>query len=120
MHIISMGYPETPDDATQQAASNFYRSLTSLIPCPICREHYAKLVQMSAPATESKDALMKWVFTIHNQVNAQLGKSEISYDAFLNHMESLSYEPSTLLPITTGIAVGIGIAIAVYYMSSKR
>lgn len=119
MHIISLGYPEIPDEATQQAAANFYRSLSSLIPCPICRIHYTKLIQVIPPATESKDALMKWVFTIHNQVNKELGKAEISYDAFINHMESLSYESSSTLPIATGIAIGIGISVAVYYMSKK-
>jgi len=119
MHIISLGYPEIPDDATQQAAANFYRSLSSLIPCPICRIHYTKLIQVIPPATESKDALIKWVFTIHNQVNKELGKAEISYDAFINHMESLSYESSSTLPIATGIAIGIGISVAVYYMSKK-
>ena len=119
MHIISLGYPEIPDDATQQAAANFYRSLSFLIPCPICRIHYTKLIQVIPPATESKDALMKWVFTIHNQVNKELGKAEISYDAFINHMESLSYESSSTLPIATGIAIGIGISVAMYYMSKK-
>jgi len=119
MHIISLGYPDTPDDATQQAAANFYRSLSSLIPCPICRTHYSKLIQTIPPATESKDALIKWVFTIHNEVNKQLGKAEISYDAFMNHMESLSYESSATLPMITGIAIGIGLSAVVYYMSKK-
>jgi hypothetical protein len=119
MHIISLGYPETPDDATQQAAANFYRSLSFLIPCPICRDHYAKLIQMSPPATESKDALIKWVFTIHNEVNKQLGKVEISYDAFMNHMESLSHESSSTFPMITGIAIGIGLSAVVYYMCKK-
>ena len=119
MHIISLGYPETPDDTTQQAAASFYRSLSSLIPCPICRDHYTKLIQMSPPATESKDALIKWVFTIHNEVNKQLGKVEISYDAFMNHMESLSHESSSTFPMITGIAIGIGISAVVYYMCKK-
>ena len=119
MHIISLGYPEEPDNTTQQAAASFYRSLSSLIPCPICREHYTKLIRVIPPATESKDALIKWVFTIHNQVNKELGKAEISYDAFMMHMESLSYESSSTLPMATGIAIGIGISVAVYYMSKK-
>ena len=119
MHIISLGYPEEPDNTTQQAAASFYRSLSSLIPCPICREHYTKLIRVIPPATESKDALIKWVFTIHNQVNNELGKAEISYDAFMMHMESLSYESSSTLPMATGIAIGIGISVAVYYMSKK-
>jgi len=119
MHIISLGYPEEPDEATRQAAGSFYRSLSLLIPCPICRTHYSKLIQAIPPATESKDALVKWVFTIHNQVNKELGKAEISYDAFMDHMESLSYESSTILPIITGIGIGIGISACVYYMSKK-
>jgi hypothetical protein len=119
MHIISLGYPDEPDEATRQAAASFYRSLSFLIPCPICRIHYTKHIQASPPATESREALSRWVFMIHNQVNKELGKIEISYDAFLAHMESLSYESSNTLPITTGIMIGIGISFLVYYMSKK-
>ena len=119
MHIISLGYPDDPTSEIQSDASSFYRSLSSLIPCPICREHYAQYIKQSPPATESKKALVEWVWTIHNNVNKQLGKTEISFDAFMYHMESLSYESSTTIPITTGICIGIGISALVYYMSKK-
>ena len=120
MHIISLGYPNEPDESTRQAAASFYRSLSFLIPCPICREHYTKQMQTSPPATESKQALVEWVFMIHNQVNKKLGKVEISFDAFQAHMESLSYESSTVVPITTGICIGIGFSALVYYMYLKK
>ena len=119
MHIISLGYPDEPTSETQSAASSFYRSLASLIPCPVCRDHYADIIKQMPPATESKKALVEWVWTVHNQVNQQLGKTEISFDAFMNHIESLSYESSTTLPMTTGICIGVGISVLVYYMLKK-
>ena len=119
MHIISLGYPDDPSSELQDAAASFYRSLSSLIPCPLCREHYAKNIKQLPPATESKKALVEWVWIIHNQVNQQLGKTEISFDAFMNHMESLSNTP-TILPITTGICIGVGVSALLYYMILRK
>ena len=96
MHIVSLGYPDTPTQEMQAAASSFYQSLSFLIPCPICRTHYAAHLKSTPPATESKTALVEWVWTIHNKVNLDIGKREVSFDAFMNHMESLSNGDRTL------------------------
>jgi hypothetical protein len=116
MHIISLGYPDNPTADIQEAASSFYRSLTSLIPCPICREHYKNHLTTTPPATESKKALIEWVWMIHNKVNQDLGKSEISFDAFMQHMESLSDSPVSVTGMGIGIGVGIGVAALLYYI----
>ena len=113
MHIISLGYPEEPDEKTRQAASSFYESLSTLIPCPICRDHYTQHIQQTPPTTESRKSLVEWVWKIHNQVNHDIGKAEISFDAFLDHMESLSQE-SFNYPLLTGICIGVGVSILSY------
>lgn len=115
MHIISLGYPEEPDENTRQAASSFYQSLSALIPCPICRTHYTHHLQETPPTTESRKSLVEWVWTIHNKVNRDIGKSEVSFDAFLDHMESLSQESATTqYPLLTGICIGVGVSILSY------
>jgi len=120
MHIISLGYPDDPSSDMQQAASSFYRSLSSLIPCPICRQHYAQHLKSFPPATESKKALVEWVWMIHNKVNLDIGKIEVSFDAFMNHMESLSHEPSVSIHMITGLCSGIALSAFVYFMILRK
>jgi len=121
MHIISLGYPETPTAAEQEAASSFYRSLAFLIPCPRCREHYAQLLRQTPVAVASQRELVEWVWTIHNQVNKQLGRSTVSFDAFLEHMESLPTTTAAAgMPLTSGICIGVGVSVLVYYMFLRR
>ena len=120
MHIISLGYPEEPDEKTRQAASSFYQSLSLLIPCPICRTHYTQHLQQTPPTTESRKSLVEWVWKIHNKVNHDIGKAEVSFDAFLDHMESLSQgsliqeSATTQYPLLTGICIGVGVSILSY------
>jgi hypothetical protein len=122
MHIISLGYPETPTEVEQEAASSFYRSLAVLIPCPRCREHYAQLIRQTPVAANSQRELVEWVWTIHNQVNEQLGRSPVSFEAFLEHMESLPAATAAAagMPLTSGICIGIGVSALVYYMFLRR
>lgn len=120
MHIVSLGYPDTPTQEMQAAASSFYRSLSFLIPCPICRTHYAAHLKSTPPATESKTALVEWVWAIHNKVNVDIGKREVSFDAFMNHMESLSQDSSISMHMVTGLCTGIGISALVYFMFLRR
>jgi hypothetical protein len=120
MHIISLGYPDDPSSDMQQAASSFYRSLSFLIPCPICREHYTNHLKSTPPATESKKALVEWVWIIHNKVNVDIGKLEVSFDAFMNHMESLSQESSISIHMITGLCTGIALSAFVYFMILRK
>jgi hypothetical protein len=41
IHIVALGYATEPSYAQKKAAKEFFESLLFLIPCPICREHYA-------------------------------------------------------------------------------
>lgn len=116
MHIVSMGYPEKPSNEEQTAAANFYNSLATVIPCPICREHYAFILKDMPVETTSRTALINWCFTIHNKVNEKLGKSAISWEQFIETAKRLrdtgsihstnSYEP--ILFLAVGALLGVG------------
>lgn len=82
MHIISLAYPVKPSYAEKRAAKEFFRSLTNLLPCPVCREHYAKNLQLMPiePALDSRDDLIRWVVNLHNSVNVQNGKPIYTVD----------------------------------------
>lgn len=76
IHIVALGYPKEPTYTDKRAAKEFYESLVFLIPCGICREHYAKHLQAKPISTylDSRKDLFKWTIMIHNEVNQMLKK----------------------------------------------
>ncbi len=112
MHIVSLAYPATPTEEDKAGTRAFFESLTTVIPCPICRTHYKEKIAASPPALESKGELIVWVWEIHNEVNKMLKKPEMSMEAFLERMKHLSKErcvdwSKVAIAGTAGIAVGI-------------
>lgn len=95
MHIVSLGYSATPTEAEKAGAKAFFESIAIVLPCPICREHYAQLLKESAAsgsldeAVQSKGQLIYWVWETHNKVNTMLGKPTLDIDGFLEHMRKL-------------------------------
>ncbi|NBQ48111.1 MAG: hypothetical protein EBU33_06625 [Sphingobacteriia bacterium] len=92
MHIATLGYPVNPTPKDHEAAIKFYESLVVMIPCPICREHYGvHLTEMPVKdVVHSRDALINWVFNVHNKVNVQLGKKEITWEDYIKYMSKLA------------------------------
>lgn len=135
MHIVTLGYSDTPTEFEKKAAIEFFESLTYMIPCPICKEHYKVILEKNPvqKAVKSRDSLVKWVFHIHNEVNEQLGKPKITLDQFIKNLNVLSKQskftipqnnvPTHSLPLLTGVGlllgIGIGAAGLYYYQKSK-
>jgi len=136
MHIATLGYPVQPTQHDQEQAVHFYESLTVMIPCPICRDHYSHiLTEMPVKdAVKGRDELINWVFRVHNKVNAQLDKPEITWEAYVNYMYRLAAQPklnlapsqpslpSSIATNTTTLILGILIGGAAYgwYTKSKN
>ena len=136
MHIVTLGYSHFPTEDEQNAATNFFESLQYMIPCPICKEHY-KQVLTKLPvkdAVHSKQALIRWAFTIHNEVNKQLEKPECTWNDFILNMARLStmgafsfeeavnasqgrslFDSQSLIYLTAGIGIG-----ALVFMAYKH
>ena len=133
MHIVTIGYSHFPTEEEQRAAINFFESLQYMIPCPICKEHYkANLAKFPvANVVDSKEKLIRWLFDMHNTINMQLGKPEITWREFVYSMINLavlpkfSFETATsnqdgrslfdtqsLLYMVAGIGMGVGGYIA--------
>lgn len=80
IHITALGYPKSPTYSDKKAAKEFYESLAFLLPCPICREHYATHLQKMplTPHLDRREDLFKWTIVLHNEVNASLGKPRVT------------------------------------------
>ncbi len=92
IHIVALGYPIAPTETDKAAARQFYESLATLIPCPICREHYKMNLEVLPiqNSLNTRSELVEWTWEMHNLVNDQLGKPQVSMDEFLDHISSLS------------------------------
>lgn len=79
MHIVALGYPQSPTYAQKRAAKEFYESLAFVIPCAVCREHYEKHLQKFpiSPHLDRRDDLFRWTVMLHNEVNVMLGKPKV-------------------------------------------
>ncbi len=129
MHIVSLGFPLEPTDADRAGAIAFYNSLATTIPCPICKTHYKVFLEKTPveSAVATRDELIHWVFNLHNDVNAQLGKRRISFQEYVRHMQALAAAPNTTLPSSSGLNLNtlllltavVGIGGAVYYYKYK-
>jgi hypothetical protein len=87
MHIIALSYPANPSYAHKRAAKEFFESLSHLIPCPKCREHYQTHLQKYpiSPHLDRRDDIFRWTVNVHNEVNKSLGRPPVS------EMESINF-----------------------------
>lgn len=128
MHIVSLGYPQKPSEEEKAGAAAFYNSLASVIPCPICKTHYRKFLKSTPVETalNNRHDLIHWVFDLHNNVNTQLGKPKITFQEYINHMQSLAATSHTKLPtpvynisnITTFVTIFGILGVGYYFMRS--
>jgi hypothetical protein len=76
MHLAALGYSNSPTLPEKRAAKEFYESLQYMIPCPICKTHYAEFLKQYplTPSLDSRTDLFRWTVQVHNAVNESLGK----------------------------------------------
>lgn len=124
MHVVSLGYPESPSDDEKKAVIQFYNSLQYMIPCPICREHYHVLLKNSPVenVVNSRKELVWWLFNIHNEVNKQLNKRVITWEEFIKHIEHLRDSDTSSSDIVSPISfvvIGSICGVVGYYLYNK-
>lgn len=129
IHIVALGYPDSPSETERAAATAFYNSLREVIPCPICKEHYRTFLDATPPQVGSRQELIRWTFDLHNKVNAALGKRVLTFQEFIAKTRALAASAHTVLPCPStgfdastalGLLAIVGIAgAAAYYYKNK-
>jgi hypothetical protein len=111
IHIVTLGYPMNPTAEEKEHVRMFFESLKTVIPCPICREHYKEHVKTMPiePALENRTALVEYAWTLHNKVNEMLDKPHYTQEQFIQHMKSLGSSRHSD-PLKVGLMVAGGVA----------
>merc|ERR1711968_253613 len=85
LHSFAAKYPEHPSEDDKIAMTNLIAAFGQLYPCKLCRKHLQQQLREPAlgpPRVESRQALSKWVCELHNIVNADIGKPQVSCNSF--------------------------------------
>jgi hypothetical protein len=81
---MTLSYPIKPKEENKNIVKNFFTEIVpNILPCPLCRNHYKenlKLNPLNDNILELKLKLVIWLINMHNYVNKQLGKNEISIE----------------------------------------
>lgn len=57
----------------------FFNALLYVLPCKLCQQHYSQWIQAEPihDAVSSSNTLKRWIFNLHNHVNARLDKKAL-------------------------------------------
>lgn len=99
IHFIALGFPESPTVAQRAAFTDFFdRILPFIIPCNECatnyRRHLRELSGLNFRRFDSASSLFEWTVALHNKVNTELGKPQLSPDEALERLIGRKYASS--------------------------
>ena len=91
LHTITMNYPNNPTYAEKKDYKNFFISLEYVIPCSVCRKNYQRHLKEHPIDNhlDSRRKLVYWLIDIHNMVNAEIGKKNMSYKNVIDKYEKI-------------------------------
>ena len=80
LHSVTFSYPLNPSEQDKENYTTFFKSVGPVVPCPKCAVHYQQYLSVHEPKVESREALTKWLYDLHDLVNRRSGKESPSFD----------------------------------------
>jgi len=82
LHSITFNYPKEPTENDKKIYVSFFKDLGNIIPCEKCAYHYRRHLEEYPieEALETRETMVQWLISIHNEVNKELGKPLYTYD----------------------------------------
>lgn len=83
LHSVSYAYPENPNKSQKKHMKKFIKSLKHILPCPTCRKNLRvnmKELPLTKNSLSSRTSLIKWFVDLHNIVNRETEKPQLSYE----------------------------------------
>jgi hypothetical protein len=123
IHMVALSYPpkEVLNDDIKEKYYKFFESLGYTLPCPYCSQHFREKFEKTPPPLESREELFRWTVDIHNSVNRDNGKREISYEEAKSQIRKNAENKSSDYMVT-GVAVSVSIItmICLFGYSMKK
>ena len=95
---LAVAYPLKANDVTKKKYYDTINNFPLFIPHPKIGNNFSKLLDKYpvSPYLEGKDSFLKWVHFIHNKINTEIGKDEVTYTESLNNYYEL-YKPKEII-----------------------
>lgn len=74
LHSISFTMDPDASEEQRKYYETFFKTIGNILPCPSCRNHYNAYVEDHPPDVSSPKALAKWLYLLHDAVNARIHK----------------------------------------------
>jgi len=87
---VALGFPEHATLEDRLAYEEFFNNLWKVLPCKKCSDNYLRHLGEVPPVEKymtSGTKLFEWVWMVHNIVNKELGKPQISFEEALETMK---------------------------------
>lgn len=92
LHYVALGYPERdPSPEQQDAYAAFYAAAGHVLPCSACAANFLRhtdQLPLGPALAQGRDALFAWTVALHNTVNRELGKPELTAEAARAKLEA--------------------------------
>jgi hypothetical protein len=114
MTAMSAGKDIPPEKA--QAYIQFFESMPDILPCAQCGKHLRENLSSMPPDTSD---LFRWSVDLHNLVNSQLNKPEVSYDKALRYWSTRCSKTSEKDMTIIALCIFVIIVILIFVFKKK-
>ena len=78
LHCISFGYPKNPTEEDKNDYFIFFKMISKVLPCCVCRDHYSTHIssgknELNYDVMKCRESLTRWLYNLHMDVNKQQG-----------------------------------------------
>lgn len=111
VHMTALSAPDDLDPEKAQAYVRFFESLPDILPCAMCGRHLKENLETMPVDTSD---LFRWTVDIHNLVNEQINKPEVSYEQALGYWSTRCerrQDKDRMVLLVAGIAVAFVLMI---------
>lgn len=93
-HCITFDYPKKPSHNDKIRYKSFFSNV--ILPCCICDSSYHFFIKEFPPDDYLNDrsGIVFWLYTLHNMVNAKLGKKTVKFSDMVHYYEKMRVDYS--------------------------
>ena len=107
LHCLALSYSDEPTEHEMKEYEAFFQNL--ILPCAACTIHYRENIKKMPPVLTSRKELFRWTVDLHNLVNQQTGKPEITYEQAATEIQANAFNN---LVKTENLVKGVAAAVA--------
>lgn len=98
LHTIALSYPSHPNETIKKKYYDFLQNMPLFLPISTMGNKFSELLDKYpvTPYLDSQPSFVKWVHFIHNKINVQLGKDELTFTEALDAYYEL-YKPKEII-----------------------